>query len=192
MNRIIYVFLISCVICFALQVYTEGAQNDLKDNITRLHIIANSNTQKDQEIKLKVRDEILKYVKEYGMANREQKFLEIRNKVLCENGFAYKSKVEFGNFMFPRKEYNELMFPKGEYRGMRVILGEGNGENWWCVMNPPLCFTENSQGTISDTGRKELQNNLNDETYDIITDKKKVKFKIVEIVNEIISHTKEN
>lgn len=186
MNKIIYAFLVSLILCFASVVYAKGTQKDLQENVVRLHIIANSDSVEDQTIKLKVRDAILVEVRENGGEISKEKFIKTSNKILESGGFSYKSEIEFGFFSFPQKRYKDLVFPAGEYKGMRVILGEGKGQNWWCVMNPPLCFTENTEGQMSDNGKEEMKERLDSETYDIITDKKKIKFKIVEIVNTII------
>lgn len=182
MNKIIYAIAAAMVICISMSVYSESAAEDLQENITRLHIIANSDSDADQEVKIKVRDAILSAA-DKGVTADE--FKEIADNTLHENGFTYSAGAEFGKFYFPKKTYKDMTFPAGEYNGLRVILGEGKGKNWWCVMNPPLCFTEDTDGAMSEEGQTKLKNALNDETYEIITEKPEIRFKIVEIFGEL-------
>ena len=129
------------------------------DSIFRLHIIANSNSAEDQAVKLKVRDAVL----EYEAANldavsaaktREElmthgaELLEIIEGVLRSNGFDYGAQMLVGTFPFPDREYNGVLYPAGDYDAFRVILGDGAGENWWCVMFPPLCILKSDNGKI--------------------------------------------
>lgn len=120
----------------------------------RLHIMANSNTEDDQAIKLTVRNAVLDITRE-GMAQCENAQqarayltdnLEIiektANKALSDGGFEYKAQAQIGVYHFPEKCYQEKVYPEGDYQALRITLGEGMGENWWCVMFPPLCVTE--------------------------------------------------
>ena len=182
MNRIIYAIAAAMVICVSMAVYSESAAEDLQENVMRLHIIANSDSDADQEVKIKVRDAILAAANKGATADD---FKEIADNTLHENGFTYSAGTEFGKFYFPKKTYKDMTFPAGEYNGLRVILGDGKGKNWWCVMNPPLCFTEDADGKMSAEGQTELKSALNGETYEIITGKPEIKFKIVEIFGEL-------
>ena len=184
MNRIIYALAAAMMICLSMTVYSESAAEDLKENVTRLHIIANSDSDADQAVKIKVRDAILDKVRDGGAADTED-FCEIAENTLRENGFTYTAKAETGEFYFPEKSYKDMTFPAGKYNGLRVVLGDGAGQNWWCVMNPPLCFTEDADGAMSADGQAELKTALNDETYEIITEKPEIRFKIVEIFGEL-------
>ena len=184
MNKIIYAAVAAMMICMSMAVYSESAAEDLRENVTRLHIIANSDSEADQAVKIMVRDAILNEAGENKTADVKV-FEEIAKHTLRENGFTYSAKAETGEFYFPEKSYKDMTFPAGEYNGLRVILGEGNGKNWWCVMNPPLCFTEDADGAMSADGQTELKNALNSETYEIITQKPEIRFKIVEIFGEL-------
>jgi stage II sporulation protein R len=119
----------------------------------RLHILANSNSTQDQQVKLKVRDAVLEAAKgisecenadeaEEYIENNLQIILETANETLAKNGFNYTATAEIGNFSFPEKSYKDVTYPAGDYEALRIILGEGNGDNWWCVMFPPLCLSE--------------------------------------------------
>lgn len=134
---------------------TEQASVDFK-NVLRMHILANSDSELDQKIKLAVRDAILEFeIEETSAAIAEtakqaEKILrekldlliEKAKKVLTSFGVSYGVRVEFGSFGFPERNYDGIIYPAGNYRAVRVILGEGEGHNWWCVMFPPLCLVQ--------------------------------------------------
>ena len=121
--------------------------------IVRLHVIANSDRKTDQELKLKVRDAVLavsdavlktedsRSAAEVILDNIQQMKTQAE-KVVSENGFDYEIEVVPGVFDFPAKSYQNITLPKGKYRAVRVVIGDGKGQNWWCVMFPPLCFTD--------------------------------------------------
>lgn len=129
------------------------------DSIFRLHIIANSNSAEDQAVKLEVRDAVLEYEAENldavsAAKTREElmthgaELLDIIEGVLRSNGFDYGAQMLVGTFPFPDREYNGVLYPAGDYDAFRVILGDGAGENWWCVMFPPLCILKSDNGKI--------------------------------------------
>ena len=129
------------------------------NSIFRLHIIANSNSTEDQAVKLEVRDAVLEYEAENldavsAAKTREElmthgaELLEIIEGVLRSNGFDYGAQMLVGTFPFPDREYNGVLYPAGDYDAFRVILGDGAGENWWCVMFPPLCILKSDNGKI--------------------------------------------
>ncbi len=120
----------------------------------RLHIIANSDSKTDQQVKMEVRDAILKATaqgikgckneaeaEEYLRGNIEI-ITETANAVLEENGMDYRAAAVIGTFHFPDRTYQNVTYPEGDYRALRIKLGEGQGHNWWCVMFPPLCISE--------------------------------------------------
>lgn len=122
--------------------------------VLRLHIKGNSNSTQDQLIKLSVRDAVLKATREGILQCKNQASarayiedsLEIiektANKVLTEGGFEYETNAQVGVFHFPEKTYQGKTYPEGDYQALSVTLGKGEGDNWWCVMFPPLCITE--------------------------------------------------
>jgi stage II sporulation protein R len=131
------------------------------DNLIRLHVIANSDSEQDQTVKYRVRDRIVELLKEQltGVKNyQEAREIVIKNRtqlaaaaeeVAVDAGFSYPVEVEIGRFDFPPRAYGKLVLPQGEYEAVRVVLGEGQGANWWCVLFPPLCFVDIS-GTAVD------------------------------------------
>ncbi|MGM9551418.1 MAG: stage II sporulation protein R [Clostridia bacterium] len=168
----------SCIVC-----YSQGLSEELSQDIVRLHVIAQSDSKEDQKVKLMVRDSVLKEVGKIEKKEDIEKNLplieECANKVLCDNGFDYKAKVQFGVFTFPTKYYDGFALPKGEYEAVRVILGEGKGENWWCVLFPPLCMVDAATDEQTDLLKETFGKN-----YAVVTDEKpqfNIKFKLAEM-----------
>lgn len=131
--------------------------NTYHNKIIRFHVIANSNSEEDQELKLKVRDEIIKSLnqklQESENISESRKILhdnmdfieETAHRTLLKNGYIYPVKANLGMTWIPEKTYGSLTFPAGEYEALNVIIGEGEGENWWCVLYPPLCLIDSSK-----------------------------------------------
>ncbi len=177
--------------------YVDAVSNNIADSVFRLHVIANSDSKEDQELKLKVRDELLLYMniiskdstsKQEAMqiANEhKEEFTQIAEKVIKENGYNYTVNVQIGKADFPTKYYGDITLPAGTYDALKVQIGEAKGQNWWCVMFPPLCFVDVSTGIVPDNSKQELKQSLDDEEYDLIskTDNNEIsfKFKIVEL-----------
>jgi len=160
-----------------------GAYDYNRDNLIRFHVIANSDSKRDQAMKLKVRDRIVgRMTPEFtGVETRtearkivEVHLAEIREIALAEVrawGEDYPVKVEVGNYDFPVKSYGNLTLPAGKYEAVRVIIGSGRGTNWWCVLFPPLCFVDASKQGNPDIDR------VNPEKTEV-----RVKFKLLEIL----------
>lgn len=123
-------------------------------NLIRLHVVANSDRQLDQEVKLRVRDEILRYLEPSlvsvhskdearSIVERNSRAItEVAARVLAEEGLSYPVQVNLGNYRFPKRDYRGFTLPEGDYDALQVVLGEGRGQNWWCVLFPPLCFSD--------------------------------------------------
>lgn len=152
MKKIIFPLLLSFAMLLTVAIYTN-AQDALAENVIRLHVIANSDTEEDQAVKLFVRDAILNAFSDCSISsckqNAEAKIKSnlqlaeaIANRVLAENGFSYSARAEYGAFDFPTRTYGDVTLPAGKYSGLRIHLGESAGRNWWCVMYPPLCFND--------------------------------------------------
>ena len=128
------------------------SQEDIAESLIRFHVLANSDSKQDQEIKLKVRDEVLKEVVPYfeksqslqetrGIIKENQDhIIDLAKDVLKKNRKNYPVTATLGQFAFPTKYYGDFSLPAGDYEAFRIVLGEGKGSNWWCVMFPPLCF----------------------------------------------------
>lgn len=195
MQKIMYALVAVFLLSIAGIVYADSIETDLTDNLVRLHIIANSDTEFDQQVKLLVRDEILSAVRQslkdgetrHSILKNAQNFSNIAEEKLQALGVGYGATVRVENFYFPRKAYNGITLPAGWYESIRVILGEGAGENWWCVAYPPLCFTESTFGELSDEGQTLLEDQLSPESYALISNPEGVtyKFKLVEWILNI-------
>lgn len=181
--------------------YVNAVSEDIADSVFRLHVIANSDSEEDQTLKLKVRDELLSYMntlakdcssKEEVVAlarEHQEEFKAIAEKVISDNGFSYPVTIQIGESNFPTKTYGDISLPSGTYDALRVQIGEAKGKNWWCVMFPPLCFVDVSTGIVPDDSKKEMQESLNDEEYDLIskTDDSEIhfKFKLIEFFQNL-------
>lgn len=143
-------------------VYADNIHTDLSENLLRLHVIANSNSKEDQEIKLKVRDEILKVT---STDTDKTKIDAVVNETLESLGADYKGKTSIVRTFVPEKEYKSIRLPEGVYNCINVVLGSGKGENWWCIAYPPLCFTEEVFGELSESGKLLLENRLSKESF---------------------------
>jgi stage II sporulation protein R len=124
----------------------------IPDEAIRFRVLANSNTVADQWVKRRVRDAVLAQIERWVgdaadvhavrqvLGNRVDELQALADRVLMENGFPYRSRVDYGEVPFPKKTFGGRTVPAGQYEALRIILGEGQGDNWWCVLFPPLCF----------------------------------------------------
>lgn len=176
------IFSISCV-------YSVSIQKNLSENLTRLHIIANSNLAIDQSIKYALRDEILDYVKCRKKLPKLSELLEVSTNYLDKIGAPYSATVSYEKSYVPKKDYKTLSLPQGRYNCIKVTLGDGLGENWWCIAYPPLCYTESMFGELSDSGADSLSQILDKETISVITKEKGInfRFKIVDEIQKILN-----
>lgn len=183
MKNIIYCAMLSLALTFAITAYSDAVASDLENGLIRLHVIANSNSDTDQLIKLAVRDRILSDLHLTTPDATAMQAQEIANDVLRENGFSYTAHALFTTAHFPKKEYAEFTLPQGNYRAVRVILGDGKGENWWCVLYPPVCMADARND--GNSAREELSENLSPETYDIITRDIEIRFRLLDWLGSI-------
>ena len=166
------------------------------EDTLRLHILANSDSEVDQKLKYEIRDKLLvKYgellkcetTPDDARTRAEELSGEIKRDVedwILEGGRAYGCKIVIGTEWYDTREYEEFILPKGYYTSLRVMLGEAEGKNWWCVMYPPLCLDIASEDAPSD----EAVGGYTDEEYALITkDGYNVKFKILEVFSEAFS-----
>ena len=180
--------------------YADYISNDIADSVFRLHVIANSDSSEDQNLKYKVRDSLLEYMnsicadcqnKEEAIAlvnTNKAQFREIALNTIHNEGYNYDVKINIGNFEFPTKTYGDISLPAGNYDALRVEIGEAKGQNWWCVMFPPLCFVDVSSGIVPDESKEVLEDNLSDEEFALVSDNSnteiKFKFKLLEFFNK--------
>lgn len=168
-------------------------QQQLAEKVIRFHVLANSNSDKDQYLKLCVRDAVGTYVHEKmpAVESRENceamiqqwipEIIEIAEQTVLEEGYSYEVEAELVNCDFPVKSYGMYTFPAGRYEALRITIGEGKGENWWCVMYPNMCF-ENSMYQVDEESGKILRTVLDEEEYEAVlcSGKYQVRFKFLE------------
>ena len=134
--------------------YVEAVSTDISNSVFRLHVIANSNSEEDQNLKYKVRDSLLNYMnnicanctsKEEAInlvTTHQDEFKHVALETIKKEGYSYDVKIEIGNFEFPTKQYGDISLPAGFYDALKVEIGKAEGRNWWCVMFPSLCFVD--------------------------------------------------
>ena len=192
---IIFILLFLYVMLYSFS-YANNVVSDLSNSLFRLHVIANSNSKEDQNLKYLVRDELISYMNTLcsNVSSKEQAiaianehlddFQKVANEVISKNGFNYSAKVQIGNFAFPTKTYGDISLPAGYYDALKVELGKAEGKNWWCVMFPSLCFVDINNGIVPEESKEELQASLLEEDYNLISSynsEYKLKIKIVEL-----------
>ena len=165
-------------------------RDQLADKVVRLHILANSDSEEDQALKLRVRDRVLDRATELleqtgdrrEAADVLQSHLPELERIAAEEisdcGYEYDVTAEVANTMFPTKEYDGFTLPAGEYLALRIIIGEGNGHNWWCVVFPPLCTT-----AAADVPASALAAGFDEEEVALVTEENEgyvLKFKAME------------
>lgn len=208
------ILLISTLFFSGMYIYGEVKDIDkiskgYKDKLIRFHVLANSDSDEDQELKLKVRDEIIKYLQpmlkqsksleqsEQIILSESENIKNIGENIIKENGYTYEVEVKLEYNNFPAKQYSNIVLPAGEYKALRILIGEAKGKNWWCVMFPPLCFVDENNGVIDKETDEKLRSVLTKEEYNLIAEDNiektkdvKMKFKIVEIIEAIVSNSK--
>lgn len=176
--------------------YVSAVSTDISNSVFRLHVIANSNSDEDQNLKYKVRDNLLAYMNDICsncsskeeainiVSEHQEEFRQVALETIKNEGFSYDVKIEIGNFEFPTKQYGDISLPAGLYDALKVEIGKAEGRNWWCVMFPSLCFVDISSGIVPEESKEDLQNVLSNEEYAIISNTSnqgiKFKFKLLE------------
>ena len=194
---IILLFLLICYIFICAFSYVQAVSYDISNNVFRLHVLANSDSEEDQNLKYLVRDSLLDYMNILceGVTSKKDaitllsahkdNFEDIALKVIRENGYDYSVKINIGTFNFPTKTYGDISLPAGMYDALRVEIGSANGKNWWCVMFPSLCFIDISSGVVGEDSKELLEDNLSEESYNIVSNTSntsiKFKFKLLEL-----------
>lgn len=182
---------------FLLFGYASREKAAIASSVLRLHIVAESNSEEDQKLKLKVRDTVLREAaaifagaenKEEAMylaRENEELFIKAAEATLKNEGCISPVTLSIGKTVFPCKEYENIRLPGGIYDAVNVKIGKAEGENWWCIMYPMLCFTDSVSSKLDTGGEAALKKELGEERFSLIseTDDKKIniKFKILEL-----------
>lgn len=194
---IILIILLTLFIFVSAVSYTKAVCSDIQNSVFRLHVIANSNSEEDQNLKYIVRDSIIAYINEISKnATSKYEVMQIAKdnidaihtiaiQTVKNNGYDYAVAVNVGNYIFPSKKYGDITFPPGYYDALKIEIGEAKGQNWWCVMFPPLCFVDITSGIVPETSKEQIKESLSEEEFDLISGKStdvEIKFKIVEVL----------
>lgn len=178
--------------------YSEMIQKGIGAKVVRFHVLANSDTEEDQALKLAVRDRVLQEYsgllevctsKEETLAVLEtakQKISETAAAEVMTQGYDYPVRVSLVREEFPFKKYDDLIFPAGVYDALRIEIGAAEGQNWWCVLYPQMCFVDAAWGYSTEESHIRLQNTLTEEEFLVVSAMEqeeltpKIKCKIVE------------
>lgn len=163
----------------------EQTQKTLAKEVLRFHVLANSDSEEDQAVKMKVRDAVLAYMEENmgqelkrepdagetkaWVESHLRKLEEVADRTVANEGYSYQSRAEVEVSYFPDKQYGDIFFPQGEYEALKIKLGKARGHNWWCVLYPSLCFTDTTCAVVSDEGKQGLKEVLTAEEYEMVT-----------------------
>ncbi len=168
----------------------EGQCRGIRENVLRMHVLANSDSEEDQSLKLKVRDRLIAESEELfsNARTKEEAQEEVTQRIsyleaaardeIEKQGFRYDVKIEIGKAWFDTRHYGEITLPAGNYEAVNVYIGEGKGKNWWCVMFPQLCLPAAS-GSGLEMVLSEEQSNITQGEYEI-------KFYLVELFQKLM------
>lgn len=193
-NKRIFVYSLTFGLIFSLLASIcnfDAHCSSIRENVVRLHILANSNTVSDQNLKLKVRDEILKVSDnvfdnadnfneaKHSAEENIEVFRQTAERVINENGYNYSVNVYIGKSFFTTRHYENFTLPAGVYDAVKIEIGEAEGKNWWCVMFPPVCIPSATGNEISDT--------LSESDTEIVenSSKYRCRFKVIEIYEKV-------
>lgn len=166
---------------------SRNVQQGIATEIIRFHVIANSDAEVDQKVKLVVKDKVVSYMQgklaktttreqaEKVMKKEMPAIKKIAQKTVKKQGYDYTCEVVYHEREFPVKAYGDLTFPAGKYEALDVILGNAQGKNWWCVMFPSLCFVDGTYAVVPDKSKERLKEVLTEEEYKTISDNGSVK-----------------
>lgn len=164
-------------------------QRHMAKEVFRFHVLANSDSEEDQALKMKVKESILSYMKEdlpdsknvemtkEWAGSRLDRIEKIALDTIRAEGYRYKVHAKVTSCYFPEKRYGDVTFPKGDYEALRIKIGKGKGQNWWCVLYPNLCFIDSVNAVVPEKGKEELREALNEEEYEMVTTTSKFKVK---------------
>ncbi len=190
------IFIVSIIVGLAYAYITSKPNNDISTiqqgishKIIRFHVIANSDSDADQALKLKVKEAVVNYTAELLcnsksisetedlLSSHTNDIISIANNVISENDYDYPVTAEITDTYFPTKSYGSYTFPPGTYRAFQIKIGEAKGKNWWCVLYPPLCFIDISHGTVNPESEELLKETLTTDEFQAVSDEYTVKYR---------------
>lgn len=156
-------------------------QKELAEQVFRFHVLANSDSEEDQALKMKVKERVIAYMKQelpesdsvettraWARTNLEE-IAAVGQEVIRQEGYGYSVRAHVITCDFPEKSYGDVTFPAGEYEALRIEIGEAQGQNWWCVLYPNLCFIDAVHAVVPDEGKEDLKKVLEEDTYEMVT-----------------------
>lgn len=174
--------LISLVVTgIVVRVKQSQMQEDLAKEVFRFHVLANSDSDEDQELKMQVKEAVISYMKEEipesdsvettkeWAKGHLSAIVNLAEAVIREEGYSYEVMAEVTTCDFPDKTYGDITFPAGSYEALRIEIGEAKGQNWWCVLYPNLCFMDAVHAVVPEKGKKDLKKVLEEDTYEMVT-----------------------
>ena len=179
------IFLTACIVeAKEVKARERQTQESLAKEVFRFHVLANSDSQEDQDLKMQVKAAVLDYMKQEipdsktaeetkTWAKTHLKDIEqVAQNMISQKGYSYPVTAEVTNCRFPEKSYGDVTFPAGMYDALRIKIGSAKGQNWWCVLYPNLCFMDSVRAVVPEEGKEHLKNVLTDEEYNEITEVK--------------------
>lgn len=160
---------------------TRTATEELSQQVLRFHVLADSDSAEDQEVKMKVKEAVVEYLQDsmpedkslQGTRQFVKKHLEdietVAAQTVLEAGSNDPVTAKLETDSFPEKTYGDVTFPEGEYEALRILIGSGKGHNWWCCLYPNLCFTDAVHAKVVPEDKRKLEEILDEDTYDMIT-----------------------
>lgn len=179
------IWLIGCSVAMGMMEKEKHIQQEIADKVIRFHVIANSDSQEDQQQKLEVRDAVvaaLEPVLEGAESKEESRRVILEHMGMIENTAAAVAQdapvqISLMTGYFPEITYGEMTFPEGEYEALRIEIGEAKGHNWWCVLYPGLCFDEVSRPVVTEQGKEQLNMVLEEEAYEWMLHPEKIRIR---------------
>lgn len=166
----------------------EKTQEHMAEEVLRFHVLANSDSKEDQNLKMKVKDKVISWMEdEMGEKNLDEtkafirihipEIEELALETIREEGYSYPVKAALEKTAFPEKTYGDVTFPAGTYEALRIQIGKAEGHNWWCVLYPNLCFLDSVRAVVPEKGKKQLKNVLTEDEYEMVTAASRFKVK---------------
>ncbi|NLO10326.1 MAG: stage II sporulation protein R [Clostridiales bacterium] len=209
-NRISILFLltlliISWMLTQAVKIHAANPgkiQEGIAREIIRFHVIANSDSDEDQELKIQVKDALVDYLKP-SLKNTKDiedaqsiisemlpSIQSMATHIIEENGYKYNVTASLSSSYFPMKVYGNYTFPPGQYEALQVRIGNSEGRNWWCLMFPPLCFVDETYNIVDEDGEEKLEYLLTEEELDALKNEKvpmKIRLKIFDYIKKLFN-----
>ena len=166
----------------------EKTQEHMAEEVLRFHVLANSDSKEDQNLKMKVKDAVVSWLEEEmdtGSLDGTKAFIRshlsqieaLAEETIQKEGYSYPVRASLEWTVFPEKTYGDITFPAGTYEALRIQIGEAKGHNWWCVLYPSLCFIDSVHAVVPEKGKKQLEHVLTEEEYEMVTATSKFKIK---------------